>query len=114
MKKVLSGLLISSFSFCSSALLFAQSGASSTPIQTAKPDASENSQFEPAPQVPVVDAQPSSSGSQASAMFKEERERLLKVLATEIEPNLPRADIEKLNRSVMRLGSYRKDWVEKG
>jgi hypothetical protein len=41
-----------------------------------------------------------------------QRQELLKILRTEIEPNLPKADVEKLNRSVQRLGSYRDEWAQ--
>ncbi len=67
--------------------------------------------FEPTPQVEI---QPAPAPSGPMPDFSQERDRLLRTLAKEVEPNLPKADVEKLNRSVMRLGSYRADWVSKG
>lgn len=52
--------------------------------------------------------------SEPSAVQQDQgqRQALLKTLRTEIEPNLPKADVEKLNRSVQRLGSYRDEWSQ--
>lgn len=44
--------------------------------------------------------------------FKEDREQLLQVLAKEVAPNLPAKDVERLQRSVQRRGSYRADWAQ--
>jgi hypothetical protein len=49
----------------------------------------------------------------ASQTFREEKAKLLQTLKAEVEPNLVKGDIDKLQRNVMRLGSYRKDWVQK-
>ncbi|MDB5038492.1 MAG: hypothetical protein JWQ35_2020 [Bacteriovoracaceae bacterium] len=44
--------------------------------------------------------------------YKEERAKIAERLAKEIEPNLIKSDIQRLTKNVMRLGSYRKDWVQ--
>lgn len=43
---------------------------------------------------------------------QKERNRLLKKLREEIEPNLIEKDAVRLKRSVMRLGSYRDEWSQ--
>lgn len=60
------------------------------------------------------DAAPSvESNPEISQSLREEKAKLLQILKGEVEPNLVKGDIEKLQRNVMRLGSYRKDWVLK-
>jgi hypothetical protein len=60
----------------------------------------------------LVESKPSAAtNSEIEQVYKEEREKFLNTLKKEIEPNLIKGDIQKLNRNVMRLGSYRKDWV---
>ncbi len=50
--------------------------------------------------------------SAPQSVYKEERANLQKILSSEIIPNLPAADVEKLQRSVQRLGSYRAEWAK--
>lgn len=42
--------------------------------------------------------------------WRQEKVRLLKTLKEEIEPNLIKADVTRLKRNVMRLGSFRREW----
>lgn len=42
----------------------------------------------------------------------QEKARLLKLLKEEIEPNLVAKDVQKLKKNVMRLGSFRAEWVQ--
>jgi len=66
----------------------------------------------------VEDVDPFLKGVPESTVFdfastaKDERDRLLKILKTEVEPNLIKADADRIKRNVMRLGSYRRDWVQ--
>lgn len=46
------------------------------------------------------------------ATSRADREALLKVLKSEIEAHLSKADSDRLKRNVMRLGSYRADWAK--
>lgn len=43
--------------------------------------------------------------------LEDERSRLLNHLKTQIEPNLLQRDLQRLRRNVMRLGSFRAEWV---
>lgn len=54
---------------------------------------------------------PEATNSEIEQIYSADREKFLTTLKKEIEPNLIKGDIQKLNRNVMRLGSYRKDWV---
>lgn len=54
---------------------------------------------------------PGVSASEIEQIYRGERDKFLTTLKKDIEPNLIKADIQKLNKNVMRLGSYRKDWV---
>jgi hypothetical protein len=59
-----------------------------------------------------LEAKPSApTTSDLSVLFKEERDKILNRLKNDVEPNLIKADIQKLNGNVKRLGSYRRDWV---
>lgn len=74
--------------------------------------AQENQNFDAPPTMPSdVDA---SAQAASLGAFEEEREQLLKTLKTEIEPHLLATDVDRLNKNIMRLGSYRTDWAEKG
>lgn len=52
--------------------------------------------------------------NEVSTTPEAEKENFLKILKTEIEPNLMKKDVRTLNRNVMRLGSYRGEWSSKG
>lgn len=56
-------------------------------------------------------AQAAPSPEEANSKFKDERQNLMQILAKEIAPNLPVKDVEKLQRTVQRLGSYRSEWA---
>lgn len=53
------------------------------------------------------------SASDAAPDVLAERQRIFQILKTEVEPNLVKGDIDKLQRNVKSLGSYRREWVEK-
>lgn len=57
----------------------------------------------------ILGAEAPSSGA-ADELFSSERARYMNKLKSEVEPNLIRSDIQRLNKNVMRLGSYRSDW----
>lgn len=86
--------------FSKSLLLVGFSLSLSWSVATAQEAAEEDSLIAPLPESSAPQQDPS------------QRQSLLKVLRTEIEPNLPKADVEKLNRSVQRLGSYRDEWAQ--
>jgi hypothetical protein len=69
-------------------------------VATAQEAAEEDSLIAPLPE------------ASAPQQDQTQRQELLKVLRTEIEPNLPKSDVDKLNRSVQRLGSYRDEWAQ--
>lgn len=56
---------------------------------------------------------PSETSSDAQQDFKEERQKIIQMIKTEVEPNLVKGDIDKLQRNVKSLGSYRRDWADK-
>lgn len=92
------------FLFLLSFVSFSTERASSQDLPAATDDAAEMS----APAVPAEEAT-----SDATPDIREERQRVFQLLKTEIEPNLVKGDIEKLQRNVKSLGSYRREWVEK-
>jgi hypothetical protein len=60
------------------------------------------------PSVQATDPTPEGAPNMA-----EERQKILQILKTEVEPNLVKGDIDKLQRNVKSLGSYRREWVDK-
>ena len=59
-----------------------------------------------------VEVSVEAAGPASGLLFELERKNLLNLLTTEVEPKLPTKDVEKLHRSVQRLGSYRSDWAQ--
>jgi len=57
------------------------------------------------------DAPPQTPVSGPAFNTDEERSRLLNHLKTQVEPNLLDRDLKRLKRDVMRLGSFRAEWV---
>lgn len=58
------------------------------------------------------DAGPQGSGGPSAFNLEEERSKLLNHLKTQVEPNLLDRDLKRLKRDVMRLGSFRSEWVK--
>lgn len=61
---------------------------------------------------PQVSAQAEMDATPQAFDLVQEKARLLKLLKEEIEPNLVAADVQKLKKNVMRLGSFRAEWVQ--
>ncbi len=60
-----------------------------------------------------LEARPAEVSSAAlEAIFKDVRDSYLNELKNDVEPNLIRSDLLRLNQNVKRLGSYRKEWVQ--
>src|SRR3989338_4027511 len=83
------------------AMVFWAFGATGQSEQNPKED--EVDEFEEAP---------AASQEFAHFDFEADRKVLLEKLKNEIEPNLLPGDISRITRNVMRLGSYRLDWVQ--
>lgn len=43
-----------------------------------------------------------------------QKENFINLLKTDVEPHMLKGDIDKINHNVMRLGSYRREWVQSG
>jgi hypothetical protein len=60
----------------------------------------------------VADSQQNSSNAEGAPLnLDDEKAKLLNQLKTQIEPSLLERDLKRLRRDVMRLGSFRSDWV---
>jgi hypothetical protein len=85
-------------------------GQQPSPSPTSDPSASS------APQTPddmvSIESSAVASNAEIEELYKKDRQEFLNKLKVEIEPNLIKGDIQKLNKNVMRLGSYRKDWAQ--
>jgi len=77
-------------SFFAAVLIFSTCGFAKTFAQDAAPQATAGTGFS----------------------SEEERGRLLNHLKTQVEPNLLDRDLKRLKRDVMRLGSFRAEWVQ--
>jgi hypothetical protein len=60
------------------------------------------------------DVQMRSQDSRSSSKYASEKKSFIAKLNNDVEPNLVKGDITRLNRNVMRLGSYHADWAKKG
>jgi len=93
-------------SWLHSILVFVISLLIAAPLYSQAPESEESE---------VMDAQAPAEMPTAAPdlpQFKDERTQLLQTLTKDVIPNLPAKDVERLQRSVQRRGSYRAEWAQ--